>query len=460
MELVKKRGDPEAFLDALLKWISSTRSGAFFVEERHVEEFLSLREKPREAAGPEEAPPPRIEVRSPTYEDSRIEGSAEEFVHYFMHRYMRLRGILEGRGIVFSPLSDLGRAGRGELYVSGIVSEVRKTGRWFRVTLEDPEGRAVLRVPAGEKALAEKAELLLPDMVAGFRVNTRGGAAFVRDIVFPDIPERGPSRRSGPDINICVISDLHVGSQKFLRDLFKSFLEWLRSDEEDAAKTRFLIINGDLVDGVFVYPGQERELAQPSLAGQLREAAGLLAEIPRRVEVLYLPGNHEPVRRALPQPPLRPRHREILDAARPITHLGNPALIEVGGSLILAYHGQSFDDIIQAGTRFSYSSLERDAAAMMEFILRCRHLAPTHGHATPILPLREDYLVISEPPSLLATGHIHVAAQGRYKGVALVNTGTWQEQTLYQESIGIEPTLGIAALYNLRDGSLRIKHFT
>jgi len=419
-----------------------------------------MREMRAEAPRQEEAASPRVEVRSPTYEDSWIEGTAEEFIHYFMHRYMRLRAMLEERGFLFSPLSELGRAGGGEVYVSGIVFEVKRMGEWFRVVIEDPEGRAALRIPASDRLLAEKAELLLPDMIAGFRVTKRGGAQFVRDIILPDIPSKGPTRPSGPDVNICIISDLHVGSQKFSRELFMSFLEWLASDEEDAAKTRFLIINGDLVDGVYVYPGQERELAQPSLAAQLREAAELLSMIPPRIEVFYLPGNHEPVRKALPQPPLQPRHREILDAARPITYLGNPALLEIGGSIILAFHGQSFDDIIQAGTRFSYSSLERDAAAMMEFVLRCRHLAPTYGQATPILPLREDYLVISVPPSLFATGHLHVAAQGRYKGVALVNTGTWQEQTLYQEGIGIEPTLGVAALYNLRDGSLRIKRFT
>jgi DNA polymerase II small subunit len=67
--------------------------------------------------------------------------------------------------------------------------------------------------------------------------------------------------------------------------------------------------------------------------------------------------------------------------------------------------------------------------------------------------------MISELPAVFATGHIHVAAQSVYRGVYLVNTGTWQEQTKFQASLGLEPTVGTAAIFNLRSMRLSIKKF-
>ncbi|MEO0157215.1 MAG: hypothetical protein ABIM59_00615, partial [candidate division WOR-3 bacterium] len=78
---------------------------------------------------------------------------------------------------------------------------------------------------------------------------------------------------------------------------------------------------------------------------------------------------------------------------------------------------------------------------------------------TPILPTKTDYLAITEQPDVLCLGHTHVAAYTSYKGTQLINTGSWQEQTRIQESIGLEPSVGTAVLLNLKTLSIRFLSF-
>jgi DNA polymerase II small subunit len=39
---------------------------------------------------------------------------------------------------------------------------------------------------------------------------------------------------------------------------------------------------------------------------------------------------------------------------------------------------------------------------------------------------------------------------GRYRGVTVINAGTWQDQTEYQKKLNIKPTPGCAALLDLK----------
>ena len=73
--------------------------------------------------------------------------------------------------------------------------------------------------------------------------------------------------------------------------------------------------------------------------------------------------------------------------------------------------------------------------------------------------MSEDLLVIDKVPNIFHVGHVHVAYAGSYRGVRLINTGTWQEQTSYQRNVGLEPTVGVAALVNLGDLSIKVKRF-
>jgi DNA polymerase II small subunit len=116
------------------------------------------------------------------------------------------------------------------------------------------------------------------------------------------------------------------------------------TDRSNCRKRGYGWKGGDLIDGIF--PNQEKELIEMNASEQTSHAADLLAKIPQHIKVFIIPGNHDPGRRALPQPPLPREYSNKLYSFENFTMLGNPSLVELNGVKILIYHGQSLDDII------------------------------------------------------------------------------------------------------------------
>jgi DNA polymerase II small subunit len=91
----------------------------------------------------------------------------------------------------------------------------------------------------------------------------------------------------------------------------------------------------------------------------------------------------------------------------------------------------------------------KTAETMKEF-LKCRHLAPVFGKKTQIAPTNKDWLIIDKIPDIFHTGHIHINDMGLYNNnIVLVNSGCFQSQTDFMNSLGIHPTPGILSIIDL-----------
>ncbi|MEM2909725.1 MAG: DNA-directed DNA polymerase II small subunit [Nitrososphaerota archaeon] len=431
--------------------------GSVVQQTRKLQEYTPVRE---------EEPPtyayPEVQVIQHYPEDVMIEGHLEEFYRYFHSRYMKLRKILEDRGIKFIPLSEIIKMKKDQDAPAAVmVLDRRDTEKALLLKCEDPSASATVLVPKKTGDVLAKAEMVLVDCVVGMRLRKVNDTILVQDIIQPDVPINQKRPSSGPDMYVCLISDVHIGSKNFRKDLFESFLDWInRSRDGEVKRIGCIVLCGDLVDGVGVYPGQEKELEVISVNEQFSIAAKILTEVPKHIELVYLPGNHEPVRKALPQPPVPEVYKKILENERKLKFVGNPAKILIGDRLLHLYHGQSLDDLIQMLPSVSYSTLRENIGNVLEAMLHVRHLAPCYGQNTPILPLDSDPLVIEDVPDILCTGHVHVAGVKSYKGVLLINSGCWQEQTSFQQSAGLNPTVGTAVLVNLADMSAKLKFFS
>ncbi|MFQ6095945.1 MAG: metallophosphoesterase, partial [Candidatus Bathyarchaeia archaeon] len=249
-----------------------------------------------------------------------------------------------------------------------------------------------------------------------------------------------------------LISDLHVGSKMFMQSEFKRFILWLKgrfggeSARRIAGHVKYVIIAGDLVDGVGIYPQQIDELYIKDIYKQYQAVAELLQEIPEYIEVIIIPGNHDATRRALPQPAIERRYAEPMYEARRIHSLGDPSVVSLHGTNLLLYHGRSLDDVISLAPNMSFQEPEK----AMTFLLRCRHLAPAYGMRTPIASGRKDHLVIESIPDVFHAGHVHMMKYSTYRGVLVVNSGAWQGQTEYQREMGHVPNPCIAPILNLQ----------
>jgi DNA polymerase II small subunit len=333
------------------------------------------------------------------------------------------------------------------IIVAGLVMSKRTKKNDLELTIDDYTG--ILTVTAvAEDAKKQAATLALDQMVMLELENGKGRPGLtVKSIMMPDIPDHLPNKSKSEAYTV-LISDLHVGSKYFMKREFLRFLDWLSSSSNDdiVKKIKFLCVGGDLIDGIGIFPNQDKELLEMDAAKQMSHAAQLLAKIPKHIKVLVIPGNHDLGRRALPQPAIpRKDLSEQLYGLENCTMLGNPAFIELNGIKVLMYHGQSLDDIIATTPGLSYS---RPAEAM-KVLLKARHLAPMYGERTPIAPEQEDMMVISEVPDIFHSGHVHIVDVQNYRGTLVVNSGAWQSQTKYQQTMGITPTPCMAVIVNL-----------
>lgn len=329
------------------------------------------------------------------------------------------------------------------VFVAGLIMLKKNRMNDVELVIDDTTG-SIPAVCRTRDLISEASTLVLDQMLMlEISPSKRNSNDFiVKDIIFPDIPEHVPSK-SGTESYVALISDLHVGSKYFMEKEFKDFVSWLSSDDDIVRKINFVCIAGDIVDGIGIYPNQDRELIDLNVKSQISYAADLLEKIPKRMHVFLIPGNHDPGRRALPQTALT--NLRDFKSLENFSILGNPSFIELNRVKLLMFHGQSLDDVIATVPGLSYSK----PVEAMKILLRSRHLSPIYGNRTPIAPESEDMLVIDDVPDVFHAGHVHITQVGRYKGTLIVNSGAWQRQTKFQQTMGINPTPGICILVNL-----------
>ena len=250
------------------------------------------------------------------------------------------------------------------------------------------------------------------------------------------------------------MSDLHVGSREFASDAWEAFADWLHSEEADTVE--YLLIGGDAVEGVGVYPGQSEELAIVDVYDQYEAFSERLKEVPGDLEIAIIPGNHDAVRLAEPQPGFDDELRSIL-SVHGAEVISNPGWVDLEGVRVLMYHGTSLDDVI-AEVPSTVADYRRPDLAM-HLLLKKRHLAPMFGNRTRIAPEERDHLVIDEVPDVFHAGHTHTLGVSSYRDVSIVNSGCWQYQTPFQRRVNIEPDVGISPILDLQTLEVTVRTF-
>jgi DNA polymerase II small subunit len=309
--------------------------------------------------------------------------------------------------------------------------------------------------------LQKKGRLLLLDQIICLSVaKTRSNLLIAEDIILPDVAQKTPRKAQEP-VYAVLTSDMHVGSTKFTREAFDRFILWINGkygDEktrEIASHVKYVLIAGDIVDGVGVYPNQIRELSVKDVNKQYRLASKYLEQIPDYVEVIVTPGNHDAPRKALPQPPIANAFLETLQESRQVYSLGSPCTLSLHGVEILEFHGRSLDDVISTVPDMSHNHPEK----AMRLLLQSRHLAPLYGGKTPISPENRDSLVVQRVPDIFHAGHVHALEYANYRGVLIVNSGCWQEQTEYMRRNGFTPTPAKVPVVNLQSLEISVIPF-
>jgi DNA polymerase II small subunit len=467
--------DPTIIMRKALQRIEELKEKPLFIDRSFLEALLEPSEsieeqgKPQGKVSPQQLTEGRsvfrpfakeIEANINIIEDPTEKltsnGTIEEYLQYFQDRFKRIEHLLRQRIDVkaATPISEaLKSPVKTKLKIICMIAEKRESKRNMILTVEDLEATATILVTNKvREEVYRKAQQLLPDQVVCIAVaKTRSNLFLAEDIILPEVGHK-PQRRAQDAVYALLTSDIHTGSTKFHKEAFDRFIAWLNCNhgndkmKEMAGRVKYVLVAGDIVDGVGVYPNQINELATKDVHEQYRNASKLIEQIPDYVEVLIAPGNHDSPRNALPQPAISEGFIKPLQESGRVHSLGNPCLVSLHNVEVLMYHGRSLDDIIATVPGLDHSHPEK----AMKVLLQSRHLAPLYGGKTLLSPENRDFLVIERVPDIFHAGHVHVVGCCNYRGVLIVNSGGWQEQTDYMQKLGLVPTPGKVPLVNLQ----------
>lgn len=383
--------------------------------------------------------------------DSTGTGEYNDFEKFFKDKYEKISEILEKRNYdaPIKTISSMKRGasqGNNDVILIGMVFD-KWTSRNDHQMLMMDDTTGSMKVVFTDEEVKERCINILEDEVIAIegQVSDDGEIVFGNEFYQPDIPSGFRGRTADRDVKAAMISDVHFGSKDFSAHKWNRFVDWVRQQGD----IEYILVSGDIVEGIGVYPGQKDELIVPSITDQYKVAAEGLKELPDDVDIICSVGNHDSVRLAEPQPTLPEKFREMF--ADNVTFVGNPAMVDLEGVKFLLYHGMSLNPLIEALPDIDI----HEPTSAMEPLLKRRHLVPTWGNGIQIAPEKEDYLTIETIPDFLHCGHVHTYGLDKYHNVTMVNTGCWQERTDFQKSKNVFPDVGHAPVVNLGTGEVQ-----
>ena len=394
----------------------------------------------------------------------------KDFVNHFRKRFSDLKEILQERFELDNLLSidKLSKNKRGVSVIGMVYNKSVTKNKNILLEVEDLTGRIKILVSKSKIDVYKIAEEICLDSVLGFRCSGDDKILFANGIFFPDskIPER---KRSPLEEYALFIGDLHFGSKLFLKEGFFRFFDYLtgkvdRSKEDEIKKIKYLFITGDLVTGVGNYPEQEKDLNILDLEEQFIELAKILEKIPKHIKIIISPGNHDGVRIMEPQPVFDIKYAWPLYQLKNVIITENPCMLNIGaqdnfvGFDVLTYHGFSYPYYAGTIPELIKKKAMNSPEEIMKYLLKHRHLAPTHG-STQSYPHKEDRLMIKNVPDIFVSGHTHKCGVSYYNNVLVISTSCWEAMTPYQEKFGNEPDHCKVPMVNLKTRAVKILDF-
>ncbi len=391
--------------------------------------------------------------------------SVKDFVNHFKARYEQMRHFLMVRDLEnLTSIRKIGDDRDSYTIIASVVSKRITKNKNLMLDVEDLTGSARVLVNQNKGEVYDKAKDLLLDDVVAFSVSGNSEWLYANDVIFPDCMLH-EKRKYEEDVWVAFTSDLHAGSTMFLEKNFLRFIDWLNGKSElhkdIAEKVRYLFFLGDNVDGVGVYPGQDSFLELKDIKDQYSKVANLLKMIPKDLNIVLCPGQHDAVRVAEPQPIIGEYYAPGLYEIDNLTLVSNPCTVEIdGGFKILMYHGAGMHGFVDAIDDIRLNYGHEHPVRVVKEILKRRHLCPTHGDVTYLPGEKEDPLIVKEVPDIIVTGDWHRCEVGNYNNILIISGSCWQSKTPFEEKVGHDPDPCKVALFNLKTREIKILDFS
>ena len=234
------------------------------------------------------------------YEDKNTKTTLKDFVNLYNSRYSILQGMLRQRQELQAAIAIRKAESATDnetISIIGIILEKNTTKNDnIILTLEDQTGVIKCIISKNRQDIYKAAKDLAEDEVIGLTGTKKEDIIFATSIINPDVPLTKELKKSPKDEAAVFISDLHIGSKSFLRGPMEKFFSWIRMDtgtdaqKEQVKKIKYLFIIGDIVDGVGVYPDQEKDLEIKDVHEQIALFESYILTVPEHIKIIICPG--------------------------------------------------------------------------------------------------------------------------------------------------------------------------
>lgn len=206
----------------------------------------------------------------------------EDFIKFYSSKYDKMKNIILRRlQKNFISINRLD-ASRNEVFVLGIVKDIKEKDGKKHVELEDLTSSATV--------LFDEINVELDEVIA-VKAISAGKILYGKEVLYPDIPIRSPSKGSG---KACFISDLHL--EQAPRQDAERFFSWFAGQE-----IKYLFIAGDTGDKnifqglvkdycggkkIFIVPGEaDGDKEYPQLADEFTSSNVIGLSNPSMIEL-------------------------------------------------------------------------------------------------------------------------------------------------------------------------------
>jgi len=254
-------------LEKIIKEIvkEKTRQKKFQINQNDLETYLGIKDDPSLLN--------EIKILSdPTSKVTSGEG-VKGYNALFSSRFNKLKRIVSDRpeskmikSISIVKTTKL----ENDVYVCGLLTTRNAERNITKLVLEDPSG-SFEGIIFDEELQKTAGTLLIDQFVMARVASAKNSGLMIKDLILPDIPDQ-KINKSESEVYAVFLSDLHIGSKYFMEDELIEFVTWISSPDPVARKVRFVLIGGDIVDGVGIYPNQNKELVCQTIEEQLQKA--------------------------------------------------------------------------------------------------------------------------------------------------------------------------------------------
>lgn len=369
--------------------------------------------------------------------------------------YQKLNQVEKGQFPLFDSCATFYDSVMNNGFITAIIISIDQNENNVKLTLMDPSGIYEL---AYEKEEVDKCADLVLGLHLGFKVSkkeefskfkksrpqqkknsissllnqiTKTTPLVLKDFIWPDLDVETPWANTGSS-KVVIVSDIHCGSITFLTQNFSQLVHKINLDPT----VKYVIMNGDLVDGRYIYPEHSSELNIKTYHEQYVALASTLSNLRPDITVIAAPGNHDMVRKVEPQF-FSDQVKEIFTQhIKNIVFLSNPSYLRIEGVYFYLTHGTSYNSILSAVPRLD----SRHCVDVSEYLCKSRNISPIRN-AVPIRPNTQLYHIIPDKVNVICAGHMHNQGVKIYKGRLLITTGAWQHETPFMKLLGVHASI-------------------